>query len=296
MREALTPGVETKAGREAIPDFQGNQLVVRIAVRPIGANTCCVPKIALLSDIHANLPALRAVLDEIRGMDIDRILFAGDTVGYGPHPAECVSLVREMGGESVLGNHDFYAITAKRHPGAIPSDPESRANPVWAGIHHAVRQLDEDAFGWLESLPRLMELPGAILSHAALHDQSRWPYLLTTGDAMPTLEMLSRCLIDVAFVGHTHRQEWFSMPGAPPPEALVEDTVFRLREGTVCAVVVGSVGQPRTSDNRAAWTIWDSDERIFEFRRTSYPFRETAQAIRDAGLPESSGRRLLAGS
>lgn len=254
-----------------------------------------MPKIALLSDIHANLHALRAVLDEIRGMDIDRIVFAGDTVGYGPHPAECVQLVREAGGESVLGNHDFYAITAKRHPGAIPSDPESRANPVWAGIHHAVHHLDEDAFTWLESLPRLMEIPGAILSHAAIHDQAHWPYLLSASDASPTLEMLARCKIDIAFVGHSHRQECFIMPGTPGFEVISPETRFHLQEGSVCAVVVGSVGQPRTSDNRAAWTIWDSDERIFEFRRTKYPVQETILAIRDAGLPESSGRRLNRG-
>ena len=255
-----------------------------------------MPKIALLSDIHANLHALQAVLDEIRGMDVDRIVFAGDIVGYGPHPAECVRLVREAGGESVLGNHDFYAITAKRHPGVIPADAESRANPVWAGIHHAVDHLDEDGFDWLESLPRLMEIPGAILSHAAIHDQAHWPYLLSPSDAMPTLEMLARCGIDVAFVGHTHRQEWFLMPGATPLEMLVPETKFRLRPGSVCAVVVGSVGQPRTADNRAAWTLWDSDARSFEFRRTIYPCRETARAIRVAGLPESSGRRLLGGT
>ncbi|MCU0747997.1 MAG: metallophosphoesterase family protein [Akkermansiaceae bacterium] len=259
------------------------------------ADTHAVPKIALLSDIHANLHALRAVLDEIRGMDIDRIVFAGDTVGYGPHPAECVSLVREIG-DSVLGNHDFYAITAKRHPGVIPSDPESRTNPVWAGIHHAVHHLQEEDFTWLESLPRLMEIPGAILSHAALHDQAHWPYLLSASDASPTLEMLARCKIDIAFVGHTHRQEWFLMPGTTPLEIIEPQNKFRLRTGSICAVVVGSVGQPRTADNRAAWTLWDSDERSFEFRRTSYPFRETAQAIRDAGLPESSGRRLLGGA
>jgi hypothetical protein len=70
---------------------------------------------------------------------------------------------------------------------------------------------------------------------------------------------------------------------------LIEEIVF-------CAVLVGSVGQPRTSDTRAAWTIWDSDAHTFEFRRTEYPSGQAASDIREAGLPESSARRLVVGS
>jgi diadenosine tetraphosphatase ApaH/serine/threonine PP2A family protein phosphatase len=158
-----------------------------------------------------------------------------------------------------------------------------------------MQQLSEDDFAWLESLPHIMKLPGGVLTHAALHDPGSWPYLLSEGDAIPTLEMLVECQIDIAFVGHTHRQEYFVMPGDPDLEELVQGRKFRLQPQAVCAVVVGSVGQPRTRDNRAGWTLWDSDERTFEFRRTPYPYEKAAQAIREAGLPESSATRLLAG-
>lgn len=268
-------------------------LMVRIALRGIRANSRRVPRIAILSDIHANMHALRAVLDEIESLKIDHIACGGDTVGYGPYPSECVKQVRRAGSAAVLGNHDFYAITEKRHPGSIPAESKSFDNPVWAGIRHAVRQLDENDFVWLESLPHIMKIPGGVLTHAALHDPGSWPYLLSDGDAIPTLEMLAECQIAIAFVGHTHRQEYFLMPGEPDLEELIPGSKFQLQEGSVCAVVVGSVGQPRTHDNRAGWTIWDSDERTFEFRRTPYPYQKAAQAIQDAGLPESSALRLL---
>jgi len=237
--------------------------------------------------------ALRAVLDEIETLKIDSIVCGGDTVGYGPYPSECVKQVRQTGGVSVVGNHDYFAITEKRYPGSIPAEPESIDNPVWAGIRHAVQQLTEDDFAWLESLPHIIKIPGGVLTHAALHDPGNWPYLLSDADAIPTLEILTECQIDITFVGHTHRQEYFLLPGDPDLEELVPGSKYRLQPRSVCAVVVGSVGQPRTHDNRAGWTIWDSDERTVEFRRTPYPYREAAQAFRAARLPESSAQRLL---
>ena len=255
-----------------------------------------MPKIALISDIHANFHALRAVLDEIAAMGIEQIVSLGDIVGYGPHPAECVKRMRETGGLSVLGNHDFYTLLARKKRDFLPTDAESLTNPVWAGIRHAVHHLDADAFEWLGSLPKVIEIPGAIVTHAALHEPDRWPYLLNERDAQPTLDLLAKTPFRIVFVGHTHRQDWFSMPGHSRPMPIEADSMFQLQEDSLCAVVVGSVGQPRSGDYRAGWTIWDSDARSFEFRRTDYPCRETAHAILDAGLPESSARRLLGNS
>jgi predicted phosphodiesterase len=251
-----------------------------------------MPTIALLSDIHANVHALKPVLREIETLGIDQIVFCGDIVGYGPHPAECVKLVREAGGISIMGNHDYYTVAASTDPEIIPAGPDGLTNPVWAGIRHAVKHLDPEAIDWLASLPRFAEIPGAIVAHAALHDTHRWPYLLSSHDARPTLEILERCKFGIAFFGHTHRQEWFSLPGKPDPEPVTPDK-FQLMDGSVCAVVVGSVGQPRTGDTRAAWTLWDSEQRTFEFRQTVYPFKQTAKDIHEAGLPASSARRLL---
>lgn len=250
-----------------------------------------MPRIALLSDIHANLPALQAVIEDADRLGIRDFVFLGDIVGYGPHPAECVEMVRQSGAPCVLGNHDYYTVAGRRHRGFVPNDAESRANPVWAGIHHAMRELDEDDIDWLESLPRVIEIPGAIVAHASLGDPARWQYLLDSDDAVTTLDVLERLGRPIGFFGHTHRQEWFSRPRAEG-EPRTEDG-FVLGPDTRHAVVVGSVGQPRSKDNRSSWTVWDSERRVFEFRRTEYPVEKTVAAIRAAGLPAHSARRLM---
>jgi diadenosine tetraphosphatase ApaH/serine/threonine PP2A family protein phosphatase len=234
-----------------------------------------MPIIALLSDIHANDHALKAVLHEVESLQIAQIVVMGDIVGYAARPAECVDLVRKSGATAILGNHDEYTLMARRQPDFIPAGPASLTNPVWAGIRHAARSLDNDA----------------IVAHASLHDANQWPYLLSSRDAQPTLEILDRSRLHLGFFGHTHRQEWFALDGRPGPEILA-DGRFQITGDGVIAFVVGSVGQPRTGDNRAAWTIWDSDRHIVEFRRTEYPYAETARDIQAAGLPASSARRL----
>lgn len=228
---------------------------------------------------------------EVEQLGVEHIVFGGDIVGYGPRPAECVDRVRECGGLCVIGNHDFYTLLLRDPGHKFPSAEEGAGNPVWAGVYHALHQLDEEALDWLAALPHMIGIPGATLSHAALHDPGGWPYLQSAEEAFPTLEILANSGEGIGFFGHTHRQESFQLPGKPVLEALSAEH-FRVPPGGVCAVVVGSVGQPRTRDNRAAWVLWDSGSRIFEFRRTDYPFRLTVAEILAAGLPASSARRL----
>lgn len=251
-----------------------------------------MPVIALISDIHANAHALRAVLAEVEASCADEVVCCGDIIGYGPHPAECVRMIRDLGARAVLGNHEWFVSLARHRKGFLPSGPEAHANPVWAGIQHALRTLDDDALDWIDSLPMTLELPNALVSHASLHDVAHWPYLHDPESVMPTLEVLKQCRSGVGFFGHTHRQEWFAMPGRPQPIAL-SGVACHIPGSCVCAVIVGSVGQPRTRDVRAAWTIWDGDEYNFEFRRTTYPVHQAVADHLAAGLPESSARRLL---
>ncbi|MCB1089520.1 MAG: metallophosphoesterase, partial [Verrucomicrobiae bacterium] len=116
-----------------------------------------MPKVALLFDIHGNLPALIAVLKRVMKSGAEEIVFGGDIVGYGASPAACVDLVRKLGGHCVLGNHDAY--TKK-----IADDGEGSlyegwgANPVWAGVVHAVRQLDRESLAWLWDRPWFLHL------------------------------------------------------------------------------------------------------------------------------------------
>ena len=253
-----------------------------------------VPRIAILSDIHANLPALTAVLEDVRKEDITEIYFGGDTVGYAAKADECVTLVRQHGGLSVLGNHDYYTNAVIAHPENIPSGTDWMENPVWAGVIHAARTISPDNAKWLADLPGSLDVPGGIISHASLHFPDQWPYLHSHGDAAPTLQVLEESGYGIGFFGHTHQQTFFTHRSQSG--AIVKRLGFssiHLPEGCVCAVMLGSVGQPRDEDNRAGWVLWDSDARVAEFRRTPYPAREAARQILEARLPESSALRLL---
>lgn len=253
-----------------------------------------MPRIAILSDIHANLPALTAVLEEVRKAGITEIYFGGDTVGYAAKADECVSLVRHHGGRSVLGNHDYYTNAVLANEENIPGGNSWTQNPVWAGVVHAARTLSGENARWLAELPGYMELPGGVLSHASLHFAEQWPYLHTSGDAAPTLDILERKGYGIGFFGHTHQQTHFSHRSAKNVIAKrLDHSRILLPEGAVCAVMVGSVGQPRDEDERAAWVTWDTDTRIVEFHRTAYPALEAARQILEARLPEVSAMRLL---
>jgi hypothetical protein len=166
-------------------------------------------------------------------------------------------------------------------------------NPVWAGVMHAVRELEEEDLEWLRNLPWVTGLPGAVAAHAALHDPGHWPYLLDQGRAVRTWEALRERGHSLGFFGHTHRQRWFADPRAKGcPEQRAKDRLW-VPEDARCAVIVGSVGQPREGDGRASWAVWNPLAREVEFRRTDYPAMEAARAILAAGLPLHSALRLL---
>lgn len=254
-----------------------------------------MPKIAILSDIHANEPALKAVLRDVAKAKVSRVVCGGDTVGYGASSNACVSRVRALGAASVMGNHDFYTNHLRRDRAALPASRDWRKNPVWAGVEDAARTLNDDNAAWLGDLPRELEIPGGVLAHAALHHPEEWPYLRSLSDALPTLDRLRAAARGIGFFGHTHRQEVFFDPAEPVTPERINPTRVHLPEGVVCAVMVGSVGQPRDGDLRAAWVLWDSDSRVLEFRHTAYPALTAAREIIAADLPVESALRLLDG-
>ena len=223
--------------------------------------------IAVISDIHANLPALQAVFGEIDGLGIKRILCCGDVVGYGPHPRECVELLRQRNIPCVLGNHDLYTLQARDNPAVRKAADELWEDAVWAGILHACAELRQEDFDWLLDLPSFLKLPGVVIGHAAMHDIENWPYLVEDADILATLEELSARRFSLGFFGHSHDQEWFTKS----PKGAVkrsDKTKSTLPADRASAVVVGSVGQPRTGDPRAAWTLWHPQAQSIEFLKS----------------------------
>ncbi|MFT5470262.1 MAG: putative phosphodiesterase [Verrucomicrobiales bacterium] len=252
-----------------------------------------MPKVAILSDIHGNLHALKAVLREVATSGAEEIVFGGDLVGYGAAPRECVELVRNLGGHCVLGNHDAYSkLVFDRGEDHLPDGWKS--NPVWSGAAHAVREMETEALEWLWSRPWFLRMKGGIVAHASLAEPNDWPYILDDAVAAPNLDILREKDFGVGFFGHTHRQDLFFDEAADEIPEWIESNQILVPHEACCLVTVGSVGQPRDeADLRASWTIWDPEQRTIEFRRTEYDAVKAAKAILDAGLPADSARRLF---
>jgi diadenosine tetraphosphatase ApaH/serine/threonine PP2A family protein phosphatase len=237
---------------------------------------------AVLSDVHANLHALEAVLAEVDAGAFDALWFLGDLVGYGPRPNECVALLQERAAVSLAGNHDLVVL------GRIPIVAfagEAAAAASWTrGV------LTDAARDFLGSLPSQAAAEGAELFHGSPRDPV-WEYVLTEEAAMGAFAATSAPLV---LVGHSHvaleLSNGMELRGGQAPAGT------RLPLGAVRRLLnPGSVGQPRDGDRRAAWLEIDVDAGWATFRRTDYPVERTQAEMREAGLPEALAARLAHG-
>ena len=247
--------------------------------------------IALVSDVHGNLPALRAVLADIDALAPDvRIWCLGDTVGYGASPAECVDLIRERCEVVIAGNHDL----------AVAGDPRASRDVVpglydggpGAGIEHAIRTMGSERLTWLASLQPSRMLDNVELCHGS-HRDPVWEYVRTPESATDHLVVQERPL---GAVGHTHMPLLWELPdGATQATGglMPSDAAVVLHRGTRRVFNPGSVGQPRDRDPRASWATLDGG--TLTFRRTTYDIARARADIMAAGLPAETGDRLELG-
>jgi predicted phosphodiesterase len=241
-------------------------------------------RIALLSDVHGNLPAFEAVMDDVRASEAEQAWCLGDLVGYGAQPDACVELARECCEVCLAGNHDL-AVT-----GAID------INDFSASAAAAARWTQENIAG--ESLAFLQQLAPAdserepALYHASPRDHV-WEYVLSTWQA---LECMDEMEPRVGAIGHSHVALYFhrdgeeEVTGATAPDG----TELDISTGK-WLVNPGGVGQPRDGDPRAAWLLLDTDAWTAAWRRVEYPIEDAARAIQEAGLPKVLGERLFNG-
>ncbi|WP_412063070.1 metallophosphoesterase family protein [Rubrivirga sp. IMCC45206] len=230
--------------------------------------------IAVLSDIHANLEALRAALAIAEARGADHLVSLGDVVGYGPSAGECLDVVRSEFTLSVLGNHDEAVVTGDWS--VLPKDGQAAAK-----LHR--EQLSDDQRGWLAGLPLTAERFEATFAHAAPDEPGAWPRLETFRD---TQRQFGAFDTPICFIGHSHKP------------AVVSSSlgVFRIRKGHRYLVNVGSVGQPRDHDPRLSFGLYDPDAFTVETVRAHYDMAQTSSKIAEAGLPASLADRLRAGA
>lgn len=235
----------------------------------------------VVSDIHANLHALEAVLEAIDGEGADELWCLGDLVGYGPRPNECTRIVRERADVCLVGNHDLGVL------GQLDLDlfaADAAASARWTGV-----ELAEDARRFLESLRPEGTRAGVALFHASARD-AVWEYVMTEDVAAESLVSSPEAL---TLVGHSHLALEFSLTGPVVRGSLApEGTELELDGPDRRLLNPGSVGQPRDADPRAAYLVLDLDARRATFRRVPYPVERTQAEIRERGLPESLAARL----
>jgi predicted phosphodiesterase len=240
---------------------------------------------AVISDLHSNLHALKAVLAEIDRSDADLIWCLGDVVGYGPKPEECCQLVIDRVALSLCGNHDLGVLG---EIDVADFAPDAASAALWTrGV------LSEPSTAFLAGLRPLAEAETAQLYHASPRDPV-WEYVLTDQAAAAALALTTA---RVVLVGHSHvplavtLDEDGELDGGHAPAG----TELELGDGR-WLLNPGSVGQPRDGDSRAAWLDLDLGAGRASFRRVEYPIAETVEEIREAGLPSLLGERLWSGA
>ncbi len=228
-------------------------------------------RIGLIADVHANLPALEAVVERLEAEEVDVYACAGDLVGYGPFPDECVALVRGLRGIAcVAGNHDLIALGRLSTERCIPL---ARRTLDWTAS-----VMREDTREWLGALPLDARLPGGVvIAHGSLGDPEE--YVRTPEQTRAEAAKLGdgeRVLV----LGHTHVPMLDGAPAAPGER--------RWPAGETVVVNPGAVGQSRTRDPRALAAILDPEARTIRFLAVDYDGARTRAALRERGLPENA--------
>ena len=243
--------------------------------------------LAILGDIHSNLEALETVLDDCRKQGVTDFLCTGDVIGYNASPKECMRIVRELGCPVVKGNHDHYVSSEQNL-----NDFQPHAAYV---IQWTRSQLSSEEIDWLAGLPFTVTIPGITLVHATNDNPGSFGYVFDNLQAEANFLIQKTPL---SFHGHTHCPMIFekSMNGVyriDPAEIATHE--MKLPMGRKYFINVGSVGQPRDGDPRAAYVVYDQATKLVRFRRLEYDVSTAQAKIRAAGLPERLAERLQVG-
>ncbi|MCA9320893.1 MAG: metallophosphoesterase family protein [Planctomycetes bacterium] len=236
----------------------------------------------ILGDIHGNLEALETVLELLAEEGVDHYVSVGDVVGYGADPGACLDRVRNLGATVVAGNHD-WAVVGKL-------DTSFFNVYAKAAVDWTADQLTAEQRQWLENLPLTVTLEDQVsVAHSTLDTPEQFDYIQTYYDAARSINAMRT---PVCFLGHSHvplaflKQENLTLSVA---------TVLDLTNVERALINVGSIGQPRDENPKAAYGLYDSSTREYRLRRTTYDIRRTCEKIEQAGLPRILADRLKFG-
>lgn len=234
-------------------------------------------RIAVISDIHANLEALEQALSIIESKSVDTIVCLGDIVGYGANPNECLALVRKAAAHTILGNHDQAAVDL--------SASETFTRYARISASWTYNQLTDGNKEFIHTLPYTLVLSELLLVHASPYEPQSWHYIVTPADARENYEHFRQ---SVCFVGHSHEAQIFSKNGSRAQTGKLSTTDKYI-------INVGSVGQPRDGDWRLSFGIFDTEQWVYENVRAEYDVMTASTKIKKAGLPSPLADRLFLG-
>lgn len=244
--------------------------------------------LALLSDVHANLEALEAVLEDAESHGAERYLCLGDMIGFNGDPEACLELLQPRLQAAVQGNHEAALLNRSVF-----------GERIYRCMMDATeRRLQPKHKEWLHQLPLLATCHGIMLAHACYDSPARWGRLTTADQAALSFQATSP--YPLAFFGHSHHPTIFTCRHGESklfdiPYGTNGSFSLQLQGDTRYLVNPGSVGQPRDGDWRAAYALYDQDERRLTLRRVNYDVQRAAKKIQRMGLPSSFSKALLEG-
>jgi len=222
-------------------------------------------KIAVFGDVHANLEALTAVLDDAAQLGVSHYACTGDVVGYNANPHECVETIRRLGCPVVMGNHDEEAVS---NDAIVGMSERARLAMEWTRAN-----LTTEDKRWLSDLEMVRQVRDFTVVHATLDSPRSWAYVMNRFDALASF---SYQFTNVCFYGHTHTPVVYVRS---PQQVLRESHAdpIRIEPGRKYLINIGSVGQPRDGDPRAAYALYDMERAEVVIRRVPYDL-ENARA------------------
>ncbi len=237
----------------------------------------------IFSDIHSNLEALDAVIEVYHKEDIDKYLCIGDVVGYAANPKECIAKVKMLAMITVAGNHDQASVGLSSTDYFNPLAKEA--------IFWTERNLDEQSRSFLAGLPLVYKNEDLTLVHGTLDEPCDFNYMTDGSIAFKTFELLET---EICFVGHTHIAGVF-IKSKHSHIRYQEDNNIDIKEENKYIINVGSVGQPRDGNPKAAYCIYDTDKKNVQIKRINYDIQSAREKIITERLPRFLGERLLMG-
>ena len=242
-------------------------------------------RIAILTDIHANIVALDAVLAHAEHAGaIDGVWCLGDTVGYGPKPNECIASIRDRDLTIVAGNHDLAACGKM---GTEEFNEAAASAAAWTE-----NELSSESRSFIEDLPMVVEAGLFTLAHGSIR-WPEWEYLLSAEQAQAQFDLQKT---PYSIVGHTHVPAvWAEQEAGPEPRGVITDRLSLELGDQRLIINPGGVGQPRDGDPRAAYALYDDAAATVTFSRVEYDIAATQAAMQEAGLPQWLIERLAYG-